>query len=109
MAKKVAFALKHGVKVIACFGEKLEDREAGRTKDVVLRQLNAIADQVPDVSNVVFAYEPVWAIGTGKVATPEQVCTLLLRLYVLSFTPYLNIYIYLYIYIKKHVWPIYAT
>jgi triosephosphate isomerase len=59
--------------VIACVGEKLEDREAGKTTEVVFRQLEAIAKEVPDLTHVVIAYEPVWAIGTGKVATPAQV------------------------------------
>jgi len=72
VAAKVAFALKTDIKVIACIGEKLEDRESGKTFEVVTRQLQAIAKEVNDWTNVVIAYEPVWAIGTGKVATPQQ-------------------------------------
>lgn len=72
IALKVAFALKTGIKVIACIGEKLEERESGKTFEVVTRQLQAIAKQINDWTNVVIAYEPVWAIGTGKVATPQQ-------------------------------------
>ncbi|KAM3338678.1 triosephosphate isomerase, cytosolic [Capsicum galapagoense] len=69
---KVAYALSQGLKVIACVGETLEQRESGSTMDVVAAQTKAIADLVKDWTNVVIAYEPVWAIGTGKVATPAQ-------------------------------------
>ncbi|URE00645.1 triosephosphate isomerase [Musa troglodytarum] len=69
---KVAYALSKGLKVIACVGETLEQRESGATVEVVAAQTKAIAERISDWTNVVLAYEPVWAIGTGKVATPAQ-------------------------------------
>ncbi|CAO3637375.1 unnamed protein product [Cunninghamella blakesleeana] len=72
VGEKTAHALQAGVKVIACIGETLQERESGKTTEVVTRQLKGIADKINDWTNVVVAYEPVWAIGTGKVATPEQ-------------------------------------
>ena len=72
VAEKTAAALAEGLSVILCIGETLEQREKNETVDVVVRQLNAVADQVKDWSKIVVAYEPVWAIGTGKVATSEQ-------------------------------------
>lgn len=72
IAAKTKTALDGGIGVILCCGETLEQREAGKTMDVVLSQLKAVSDQVKDWSKIVVAYEPVWAIGTGKVATTEQ-------------------------------------
>ncbi|KAL2471447.1 Triosephosphate isomerase [Abeliophyllum distichum] len=72
VGEKVAYALSKGLKIIACIGETLEQREAGSTLDVVAAQTKAIAERISDWTNVVLAYELVWAIGTGKVATPAQ-------------------------------------
>mmetsp|Transcript_8593 Transcript_8593/g.8549 ORF Transcript_8593/g.8549 Transcript_8593/m.8549 type:complete len:259 (+) Transcript_8593:18-794(+) len=72
VSKKVNRALAHGLSVIACFGENLQEREAGVTLDVVARQLTALKEGITDWSKVVLAYEPVWAIGTGRNATPDQ-------------------------------------
>ena len=72
--KKVAAALRHGLTVIFCVGETLEQREAGKTLSVIEEQLknglNGFTEE--QLKGLIIAYEPVWAIGTGKTATPDQ-------------------------------------
>ncbi|MFP4364283.1 MAG: triose-phosphate isomerase [Spirochaetia bacterium] len=72
--RKVKLALANGLEVILCVGETLDQREAGEAEKVVEAQVRAGFDGISesDLSNIVIAYEPVWAIGTGKTATPED-------------------------------------
>lgn len=71
--RKIKAALKVGLKPILCVGETLEENESGRTGQVVQRQLAAALQDLEekDLKSMMIAYEPVWAIGTGKAATPE--------------------------------------
>lgn len=74
VAEKFTAARKAGLVPILCVGETLDEREQGITEQVVARQLDAVIDHcgIDQVGEGVIAYEPVWAIGTGKTATPEQ-------------------------------------
>ena len=74
VAAKTVAALKAGLVPVVCVGETLEQREAGQTKEIVGGQLDVVlaALSVEEAARIVVAYEPVWAIGTGKTATPEM-------------------------------------
>ena len=74
LVEKTKLALENGLKVILCVGENLEEREAGKHFDVCSSQIKNVLYNfsAEDMKNIVIAYEPVWAIGTGKTATAEQ-------------------------------------
>jgi triosephosphate isomerase len=91
VADKAKAALARGVTPIVCVGETLEQREAGQTEAVVKRQLSVVIHTLAHcASEMVVAYEPVWAIGTGRTATPEQAQAVhaLLRAQLMAATPH---------------------
>ena len=92
VGKKTVFALEQGLRVILCVGESLKQREAGELADVLHLQLLQGLKGVPQntqASDIVIAYEPVWAIGTGKVAGPAEIeqAHALVRKYIKEFLP----------------------
>ncbi len=72
--KKIKAALKHGLQPIFCIGETLAERDAGKVDEIITTQIDGgLADITQnEITNIVIAYEPVWAIGTGKTATPDE-------------------------------------
>jgi len=70
--KKIRAALKAGLKPILCIGERLEENEAGRTKEVLTEQLRSSLAEIDYLGGLIIAYEPIWAIGTGRAATGKQ-------------------------------------
>lgn len=70
--KKIKKALSFGITPIVCVGETLEEREKGKTEDVVKKEIIGALQEQTDKEKIIFAYEPIWAIGTGKTAQPED-------------------------------------
>jgi len=70
--KKIKKALSFGITPIVCVGETLEEREKGKTADVVKKEIIGALQEQTDKEKIIFAYEPIWAIGTGKTAQPED-------------------------------------
>jgi triosephosphate isomerase len=72
VARRAAHSLASGLEVIACVGELEQERDVDLTEQILRRQVEAIVEATGESENLMLAYEPVWAIGTGKTATPQQ-------------------------------------
>ena len=72
VAAKTVTLLSHGITPIVCIGESKEERESGKTDEVLVKQMGAVMEVVEDITKIIVAYEPVWAIGTGLTASNEQ-------------------------------------
>ena len=81
IAKKVKKVLKNNLKVIFCIGENLEEKQNGKTLDVLKKQINYVKNEnINNFNNIIIAYEPIWSIGTGLVASPNEINEILYKI-----------------------------